>query len=122
MVTGGGGGYDAGSVGQRRQAGRRPPGLTRAILKIDSGVGAADLRRRGRWGVEVVTKNSGVKPSGVVSRFVRRVCNASGAVAVQIVTRRGWQVEQVEHLGSARTDADLAVSEMPVRFPRSNRV
>jgi hypothetical protein len=49
------------------------------------------------------------KPSGVVSRFVRKVRTASGAVAVQIVTRRGRQVEQVEHLGSARTDADLAL-------------
>jgi hypothetical protein len=45
----------------------------------------------------------------VVSRFVRKVRTASGAVAVQIVTRRGRQVEQVEHLGSARTDADLAL-------------
>lgn len=45
----------------------------------------------------------------MVSRFVRKVRTASGAVAVQIVTRRGRQVEQVEHLGSARTDADLAL-------------
>lgn len=49
------------------------------------------------------------KPSPVVSRFVRKVRTASGAVAVQIVTRRGRSVEQVEHLGSARTDADLAL-------------
>jgi hypothetical protein len=45
----------------------------------------------------------------VVSRFVRKVRTASGAVAVQIVTRRGRVVERVEHLGSARTDADLAL-------------
>jgi hypothetical protein len=45
----------------------------------------------------------------VVSRFVRRVRTASGAVAVQIVTRRGRTVEQVEHLGSARTDGELAL-------------
>jgi len=45
----------------------------------------------------------------VVSRFVRKVRTASGAVAVQIVTRRGRAVEQVEHLGSARTDAELAL-------------
>jgi hypothetical protein len=34
----------------------------------------------------------------VVSRFVRRVRTSSGAVAVQIVTRSGRQIEQVEHL------------------------
>jgi hypothetical protein len=34
----------------------------------------------------------------VVSRFVRKVRTSSGAVAVQIVTRRGQRVEQVEHL------------------------
>jgi hypothetical protein len=45
----------------------------------------------------------------VVSRFVRKVRTASGAVAVQIVTRRGRAVEQVEHLGSAHGDAELAL-------------
>src|SRR5450759_2807846 len=49
------------------------------------------------------------KTSGVVSRFVRKVRTASGAVAVQVVTRRGRQVEQVEHVGSAHTDAELAL-------------
>src|SRR5450830_1612634 len=49
------------------------------------------------------------KPTGVVSRFVRKVRTASGAVAVQVVTRRGRQVEQVEHAGSAHTDAELAL-------------
>jgi hypothetical protein len=49
------------------------------------------------------------KPSRVVSWFVRKVRTASGAVAVQIVTRQGRQVEQVEHLGSAHTDAELAL-------------
>jgi hypothetical protein len=49
------------------------------------------------------------KPSGVVSRFVRKVRTASGAVAVQVVTRRGRQVERVEHVGSAHTDAELAL-------------
>jgi hypothetical protein len=49
------------------------------------------------------------KPAGVVSRFLRKVRTASGAVAVQIVTRQGRQVEQVEHLGSAHTDAELAL-------------
>jgi hypothetical protein len=49
------------------------------------------------------------KPSGVVSRFVRKVRTASGAVAVQVVTRRGRQVERIEHVGSAHTDAELAL-------------
>src|SRR5665647_2289255 len=54
-------------------------------------------------------RTSSWKPSGVVSRFVRKVRTASGAVAVQVVTRRGRQVEQVEHVGSAHTDAELAL-------------
>ena len=45
----------------------------------------------------------------MVSRVVRGVRTASGAVAVQIVTRRGRGVERVEHLGSAHTDAELAL-------------
>ncbi len=45
----------------------------------------------------------------MVSRFVRKVRTASGAVAVQIVARRGRQVEQIEHVGSAHTDAELAL-------------
>jgi hypothetical protein len=45
----------------------------------------------------------------VVSRFVRKVRTASGAVAVQIVTRRGRQVERVEQVGSAHSDAELAL-------------
>jgi hypothetical protein len=49
------------------------------------------------------------KPSGVVSRFVRKVRTASGAVAVQVVTRRGRQVERIEHVGSAHTDAELVL-------------
>jgi hypothetical protein len=49
------------------------------------------------------------KPSGVVSRFVRKVRTASGAVAVQVVTRRVRHVEQVEHVESAHTDAELAL-------------
>jgi len=60
-------------------------------------------------GRDVVTKNLVVEAFGVVSRFVRKVRTASGAVAVQVVTRRGRQVEQVEHVGSARTDAELAL-------------
>jgi hypothetical protein len=45
----------------------------------------------------------------VVSRFVRRVRTSSGAVAVQIVTRRGRQVERIEHVGSAHSDGELAL-------------
>jgi len=45
----------------------------------------------------------------VGSRFVRKVRTASGAVAVQVVTRRGRLVEQVEHVGSAHSDAELAL-------------
>jgi hypothetical protein len=45
----------------------------------------------------------------VVSRFVRKVRTSSGAVAVQIVTRRGQRVEQVGRLGSAHTNAELAL-------------
>jgi len=54
-------------------------------------------------------RTSSWKPSGVVSRFVRKVRTASGAVAVQVVTRRGRQVERIEHVGSAHTDAELAL-------------
>ena len=45
----------------------------------------------------------------MVSRFVRKVRTASGAVAVQVVTRRGRQVERAGHVGSAHTDAELAL-------------
>jgi hypothetical protein len=54
-------------------------------------------------------RTSSWKPSGVVSRFVRKVRTASGAVAVQVVTRRGRQIERIEHVGSAHTDAELAL-------------
>ena len=58
----------------------------------------------------VVTKNLGVEAfGGWVSRFVRKVRTASGAVAVQVVTRRGRQVEGIEHMGFAHTDAELAL-------------
>ena len=43
------------------------------------------------------------------SRFVRRVRTASGAVAVQIVTKQAGRIVEVEHLGSAHADADLEV-------------
>jgi hypothetical protein len=45
----------------------------------------------------------------VVSRFVRKVRTASGAVAVQVVTKLGRQVLGIEHVGSAHSDEDLAL-------------
>ena len=45
----------------------------------------------------------------MASRFVRKVRTASGAVAVQVVTRRGRKVERIEHVESAHTDTELAV-------------
>ena len=54
-------------------------------------------------------RTSSWKPSGVVSRFVRKVRTALVAVAVQVVTRRGRQVERIEHVGSAHSDAELAL-------------
>lgn len=44
---------------------------------------------------------------GVGSRFVRKVRTSSGAVAVQVVTREGREVIEVDHVGSAHTDAEL---------------
>jgi hypothetical protein len=41
--------------------------------------------------------------------FVRRVRTASGAVAVQVVTKACGRVEVVEHVGSAHTDAELGL-------------
>lgn len=45
----------------------------------------------------------------MVSRFVRRVRTASGAVAVQVVTKQGGEVLEVDHVGSAHSDTELAV-------------
>ena len=45
----------------------------------------------------------------MVSKFVRRVRTASGAVAVQVVTKQGSQVLDVDHVGSAHSDAELVV-------------
>lgn len=41
--------------------------------------------------------------------FLRKVRTASGATAVQIVERAGGGDKVIEHLGSAHTDAELAV-------------
>lgn len=43
--------------------------------------------------------------------FVRRVRTASGAMAVQIMHKRGRKVLEVEHIGSAHDQAKLAVLE-----------
>ncbi|GAA5520067.1 IS1634 family transposase ISMsm6 [Demequina sediminis] len=45
----------------------------------------------------------------MASRFVRRVRTTSGAVAVQIITRIPGEADSIEHVGSAHTDAELAV-------------
>lgn len=42
------------------------------------------------------------------SRFVRRVRTASGALAVQVVLKQGGQVLDVDHVGSAHSDDELA--------------
>ena len=44
-----------------------------------------------------------------VSRFIRRGRSASGAVTVQVVNKDGSRIVDVVHVGSANTDADLAV-------------
>lgn len=45
----------------------------------------------------------------MASRFVRKVPTASGAVAVQVVTKDRGVVVDVDHVGSAHTDAELAL-------------
>ncbi|MGO0577940.1 IS1634 family transposase, partial [Ornithinimicrobium panacihumi] len=43
--------------------------------------------------------------------FVRKVTTASGATAVQIMHKRGRRVLGIDHIGSARTEAELALLE-----------
>jgi hypothetical protein len=45
----------------------------------------------------------------VASRYVRKVRTASGAVAVQVVTKAHGELTDVQHIGSAHTDAELAL-------------
>ncbi len=45
----------------------------------------------------------------MASRFVRRVRTSSGAVAVQVVTKVRGQIVEVDHVGSAHTDAELGL-------------
>jgi hypothetical protein len=56
----------------------------------------------------VVTKDLVVETFGVGLAVHAQGPHCLGGVAVQVVTRRGRQVEQVEHVGSAPTDAELA--------------
>jgi hypothetical protein len=42
-----------------------------------------------------------------MSRFIRKVKTASGATAVQIITKSGRQVVALEHIGSAHTEHEL---------------
>jgi hypothetical protein len=44
-----------------------------------------------------------------VASFIRRVPTASGARAVQIVHKQGRRLVGIEHIGSAHTDAELAL-------------
>lgn len=44
-----------------------------------------------------------------MSPFLRKVKTGSGATAVQIVDKTGGKYRIIEHLGSAHTDAELAV-------------
>lgn len=43
----------------------------------------------------------------MAARFVRKVRTASGAVGLQIVTRQGRVVVDIDHVGSAHDDAEL---------------
>lgn len=43
----------------------------------------------------------------MVSQFVRKIRTASGAVAVQVVAKDHGQVVEIDHVGSAHTDAEL---------------
>ena len=43
-----------------------------------------------------------------MSPFLRKVKTASGATAVQIAVKEGRRDKVIEHLGSARTEAELA--------------
>lgn len=42
---------------------------------------------------------------------MRKVTTASGATAVQVMHKRGRRVLGIDHVGSARTDAELALLE-----------
>jgi hypothetical protein len=57
----------------------------------------------------MVAKNLGVEAFGRGLAVRSQGPHVVGGVAAQIVTRRGRQVEQVEHLGSAHSDAELAL-------------
>jgi hypothetical protein len=45
----------------------------------------------------------------VTSRFVRKVRTASGAVAVQVVTKEHGKIVEVDHVGSAHSDPELGL-------------
>lgn len=51
----------------------------------------------------------------MVSRYVRRVRTASGAVAVQVVAKERGRVIEVDHVGSAHDDASLELLMMAAR-------
>ena len=49
--------------------------------------------------------------------YIRKVKTASGATAVQIAEKRGGVRRIVEHIGSAHSEADLAVLMQTARDP-----
>ncbi|OLT06867.1 hypothetical protein BJF77_14880 [Kocuria sp. CNJ-770] len=51
----------------------------------------------------------------MTSRFVRKVRTVSGAVAVQVVIKDGGRLVEVDHVGSAHTDVELALLLDPAR-------
>jgi hypothetical protein len=75
---------------------------TKMIAVVDLLTGCANAR-------DVVTKNLVVEAFGG-GLAVRAQCPyCLGAVAVQVVTRRGRQVDRIEHVGSAHSDAEFAL-------------
>ncbi len=91
--------------------------LTRATFVDRFGRQRGDLRLCAGGCGDRVTKEGPVSLRVVASRFVRKVRTASGPVAVQVVTKAHGRVVteahgrvvEVEHVGSARSDAQLAL-------------
>ena len=51
----------------------------------------------------------------MASRFVRKVRTASGAVAVQVVTKEHGKIVDIDHLGSAHSDPELGLLVLAAR-------
>ena len=52
---------------------------------------------------------------GLASRFVRKVSTASGAIVIQVVTRRCRQVALAEHVRCTHADAELELPPAAAR-------